>query len=85
MRHIEQEVGLGHISLTRRLHSRQERNDYFPADLSEFGLYFGNEFAQHSFWLLLDVHLEAEIEGLDDGAASDTHEIAVRLIGIGHK
>ena len=53
------------------LHVRQERHDDLLGQLAELGFDLGDEGGQDGCGLLLDTAAEAQVQGLDDGAATD--------------
>ena len=60
-------------------HVGHERHDDLFRQGAEFRLDFGDEGAQDRGRLLFDLETEAEVEALDNGAATDAQEIAERL------
>ena len=54
----------------------KERHHYFTRELSELGFYLRYEAAEHRRLLLFDLHLEAQVETLDDGSSPDSQEVA---------
>ena len=58
------------------LHVRQERHDDLLGQRAELGFDLGDEGGQDGRGLLLDAAAEAQVQGLDDGAAADAEEVA---------
>ena len=64
------------------LHIRLERHDDLFRQCTELGFDLGDERAEYRCLLLLDVHLEAQVQRLDDRSATNTQEISESLLAI---
>lgn len=52
------------------------------ANATELGFDLGDERAEYRCLLLLDVHLEAQVQRLDDRSATNTQEVSESLLAI---
>ena len=64
------------------LHVRLERHDDLFRQCTELGFDLGDERAEYRCLLLLDVHLEAQVQRLDDRSATDPQEVPESLLTI---
>lgn len=64
------------------LHIRLERHDDLFRQCTELGFDLGDERAEYRCLLLLDVHLEAQVQRLDDRPATNTQEVSESLLAI---
>ena len=68
-----------------QLNVGQEGDHDLASELSELAFDLCYEAAEHGRLLLLDLHPEAQVEALDDGAAAHAEEIAERVRPVEHQ
>ena len=64
------------------LHVRLERHDDFFRQGAELGFDLRDERTEYRGLFLLDVHLEAQVQRLDDRSATNTQEVSESLLAI---